>query len=525
MKKYSFLITIITFAGYLSFSSCTDDFLSAESAGNLEAGAPATEEVIFSNLVSAYQILLFDSYADYNYNSLLLMSDLRSDDCFKGGGSAGDQQQLYNLATFTSTPSQIIGGLWKIYFVGIARCNNTILSAENALEGSNPDNVKRYKAEALFLRAYYTHLLWKFWGNIPYFTQPLEYPFLAPQYKADEIYAFIMDDIKAAEDLNILPMATKGNEIGRANKAALLMLKARVVLYQKDAAKYAEITADMAAIIASNEYQLFDDFDKLWESEGEFSSESIFETNQLPSGRRWGGAWEGYGTNLPAFISPEGLTDPEEVFKGGWGFSPIRPFLWEQLFEDKDTRKEGSINNWRGKTYNPRFQDTGYFNRKYAARIGYNDLPGDQDLNYGNNLRIFRYAETLLNYAELVGVLNQSAQQGVSAQDCFNEVRNRAFNGTAPALTINETNLKLEKRREFIGEGMRFWDLIRWGDAVSILTENITETTPGVGGKNPVTWTWSRTFTPEKKYLPIPQNDISKTEGTQFPLIQNPGWN
>ncbi|MDR0413365.1 MAG: RagB/SusD family nutrient uptake outer membrane protein [Dysgonamonadaceae bacterium] len=522
MKKYKFLIAAIALAGFAGLTACSDDFLTADSARKVPAGSPATEEVVLANLASAYQILLFDSYANFNYNSVLLMSDLRSDDNYKGGESAGDQQQLYNLATFNSTPASNIPGLWTIYFSGIARANTAILSAGNVVEGSNPETVKRYKAEALFLRAYYTHLLWKFWGNIPFFTEPLVEPFLAPQYDAADIYTKIMEDIKAAEDLNSLPMATRGSDLGHVNKAALLMLKARVVLYQKDASKYAEVANDMASIIKSNEYELFGNFDAMWENENEFCSESIFEANHLPSGKGWGSAWQGYGTNYPAYVSPNDLKDPNGVFKTGWGFAPLRPYLWTDLFEAGDTRREGSINNWVGADYKPRFQDTGYYNRKYAARVGYNDLPGDQDLNYCNNLRIFRYAETLLNYAELVGTLNVPAQQGVSAQDCFAQIRGRAFGGAnAPALSLNLENIKVERHREFIGEGMRFWDLIRWGDAERVLTEDVTATTPGTDATPSVTWTWSRKFTNAKKYLPIPEEDINASKGTGFDLVQN----
>jgi hypothetical protein len=523
MKKYKFLAIIIAALGFIGFNSCGDEFLSAESASRIEAGSAATEDVIFSNLAAAYQILLFDSYAANNYNSVFLMSDLRSDDSYKGGESAGDQQQLYDLAIFRSTPANNIAGLWSIYYSGISRCNYTIIAADNAVMGSNPDLVKRYKAEALFLRAYYCHLLWKFWGNIPFFTEPLEKPYVAKQYEADDVYTLIMEDIKAAEELDILPLVTRGAELGRINKAALLMLKARVVMYQKDASKYAEVANDMASIIKSNEYELFTDFAAIWDNENEFCSESIFESNQLPTGKTWSQAWQGYGTNYPAYVSPNDLKDPDGVFKGGWGFGPLRPTVWT-IFEAGDSRREGSINNWIGKEYNARFQDTGYFNRKYAARVGYNSLPGDQDLNYCNNLRIFRYAETLLNYAELVGVLNVAAQQGVTADECFAAVRSRAFNGVAPALPLNAVNLKQERHKEFVGEGMRFWDLIRWGDAETLLTETITETTPGTSNNESVTWTWSRTFTAAKKYLPIPENDINASKGSEYPLEQNPGW-
>ena len=63
-----------------------------------------------------------------------------------------------------------------------------------------------------------------------------------------------------------------------------------------------------------------------------------------------------------------------------------------------------------------------------------------------------------------------------------------------------------------MGEGLRFWDLVRWGDT-NILTENLTD------------YNSVRTWDDNKKYLPIPQSEIDKTAGTEFELKQNPGYN
>ena len=300
-----------------------------------------------------------------------------------------------------------------------------------------------------------------------------------------------------------------GDNQARVSKAALLMLKARVVMYKKDSSKYAEVAADMAEIINSHAFGLMSDFDSIWGNEGEFCKESIFESNQLPTGKGWGNAWGGYGTNLPAFISPNELNDPDGIYKGGWGFGPVRVEAWE-MYEDGDVRREGSINDWRNKgSYGARFQNTGLFQKKYAARIGYNDLPGDQDLNYANNLRIFRYAETLLNYAELVAA-GTAEQGGVSAQACLDEIRARAGVGS---IALSTANVKLERRKEFLGEGMRFWDLIRWGDAEAALTEN-----------DPANNT-TRTFkTGKDEFVPIPQSEMSRTAGTDYALTQNKGY-
>lgn len=517
MKKYSFLALILA---ALSLGSCSDDFLTAKPTQAQEVGGPATEGAIQANIASCYQVLLFDSYANNNYNSVVLMSDLQSDDIYKGGGDANDQHQLYLLSLYQATPQELPSGLWNIYFTGLARCNNALLSCKNAVNVPS-EKLSYYKGEAYFLRAYYTHLLWKFWGYIPYFKEPLKAPYLAKQAtNPDDIYKEIMSDLDSALTGNKLPMTVSGNDLGRATKAAAYMLKARVVMYQKDQSRYPEVTQEMAEIINSGAYALIDNtklikdekeapFAAMWRNEYEFCKENIFESNQLPEGKTWASGWQGYGTNLPAFISPNDLKGAVNTgdFQGGWGFAPVRKSTWD-LFEDGDTRREGSINYFED-GYIARFQNTGYFLRKYAARKGYNPQ-GDADLNYCNNLRIFRYAEVLLNYAEMVVMNAQPEAGGVTAQGCLDQIRKRAF-GKESSIPATAANIKLERHREFIGEGMRYWDLVRWGDAQTVLSESSPLST--------------RTWTPNKKYLPIPEADIEKTKGTgEFELKQLSGY-
>lgn len=507
MKKYKILAIAVLVSSAVMTASCGDNFLTSSSTEKPMAGASATEGTILSSLGSAYQILLFDSYANNNYNGILLMSDLRSDDLYKGGGDAGDQAALYSLSQFRLSAAESLGGLWSIYFTGLARCNNAIIACANA-EGVNAEKLKQYNAEAHFLRAYYVHLLWKLFGNIPYFEEPLQDPYMTKQITADEVYNKIMADLDIACEDGAMAMSNNtGTDKGRASRAAALMLKARVVMYQKDQSKYAEVANDMATIIKSGKFDLMEDFGAMWLDENEFCKESIFESNQLPEGKTWSSGWSGYGTNLPAFISPNELKDPNGVFKGGWGFGPVRQSAYD-MYEDGDLRRDGSINDWREASYGHRFQNTGLFQRKYAAREGYNPPPGDQDLNYCNNLRIFRYAETLLNYVELVKMDGVAEQQGVSAQNCFNLIRKRAF-GVEKPLDATAENIKAERHKEFLGEGMRFYDLVRWGDAATVLTENDAE-------HNSV-----RTYSDSKKLIPIPLSEIEKTKGTEFELQQN----
>jgi len=539
MKKIRFLYIIIIAiisAGFLT--SCGEDFLTARSTNSNEYGTePITEQSLNAYLAACYHMLLRDSYAS-GLNSVVLTSDVRSDDVFKGGGGETDGSEFAKVATFNADPSRVMPGFWELHYVAVARCNETLAKIDKYIsDGKSSDKVLRYKQEALFLRAYFMHWIWKNWGNVPYPKSMLtaETDFIAEQYTAEQVYNFLMEDIEQCIKIGKLPMKNSPADIGRVNLAAVYMLKATIVMYQNDETKYNEVAANMAAIIASAEYDLYADFDKMWQLEGEFCNESIFETNQSSyPPTDWGATASnpfGFGTNLPCQVSPRNLNDPSGVFGGtGWSFGVIRPYLYkiigdaadsdgkQPIFEKNDVRREASINYWPLNCYFPGYQDTrGYFQRKYAARIGYS-VQGSQEVNYCNNLRIYRYAETLLNYAELVGVLGATASGNKTPQNCLDEVRARAGVGSIP---VNLQNIKLERHREFIGEGKRYWDLVRWGDAAKELSEKFDQPSANSKGEL-ITFPFERTWTEKSKYLPIPIEEVNPRLGTPYAIIQNP---
>ena len=81
-----------------------------------------------------------------------------------------------------------------------------------------------------------------------------------------------------------------------------------------------------------------------------------------------------------------------------------------------------------------------------------------------------------------------------------------SLGGATVALSLE--NIKQERRLEFVGEGKRYWDLIRWGDAPTVLV-------PDVYGYRTNTWSES------KKYLPFPQHEMDATAGLTHQLVQN----
>ena len=113
MKKLIYiLIATLLLAGA---TGCSDDFLINATTERQAAGEPATEGAILSNLAAVYQILLFDSYAANQYNSIVLTSDLRSDDIFKGVAARVTNT---NCTCFRSLPllhKRILTGLEHLF--------------------------------------------------------------------------------------------------------------------------------------------------------------------------------------------------------------------------------------------------------------------------------------------------------------------------------------------------------------------------------------------------------------------------
>lgn len=510
--------------GLLALPSCGEDFLTVYPTTQIPAGKPATQEVIEQLLTSSYQLLLMDNYANGSITSITIFGDFRSDDIYKGGGDASDQPAYYYLSQYKSTSVDIPTGWWSVYYTGLQRCNGVIQACENPVN-VRPEILNRLKAEAHALRAYYVHLLWKAWGNIPYYEAPLEPPYLAPQLSADEVYQKIIADLDIAIKTEELPMAVGEADAGRVTKAMAMMTKARVVMYQNDQSKYAEVLEDMKTIINNGSYSLItkspdakltnNPVEWIFLREGEFCKESIFESNQISEGKTWGNSWAGYGNYLPRVISARSLSDPSGKYAFGWGWCPVQKGAYEIFNEAGDYRKSASVIAWPSGSYEAGYQNTGLFLAKYTARVGYNqNTTGDADLNFENNTRIYRLAEAYMNAAELSFY---AGGQG-AAQPYLDAIRDRAFGDTNNRIPATLNNIKLERRREFFGEGMRFWDLVRWGsdengkDIATVLS--VTDEA----------FYMNRKWDSNKKYLPLPKDEIDKTKGTEYELVQNPGW-
>lgn len=509
MKKY---ITLIAAVAAIAFtSSCSEKFLTVDNTGAMQLEEYfTTEEHLAEALVAAYDPLQWFDWAEGQYNPLNIMSDIMADQIWVGGADRSDNQYWHLMMNFEALPTNCMSGILSDAFSGVKRCNDVITYI--GWTKDLPEEVaKSTEAQARVLRDYYYSILWKFWGNIPYYEENLTGDFTAPQSTADEVYNGFIKDLEGVIEMDVLPMKWDAANFGRVSQAMAYMLYAEVVLYQKDESRYSTALGYMKEIITSEQYDLLPNYGDIFKESGEWGKESIFEINyrNISGQRTWDWVRGPGGTVLPTLISPQSwkskgsIASADLVWNDGWGFCPVRQETFD-MYDAADARRAGTcyVIDPSIEEYVPRYQDTGIFLQKYIGYMDNAGTQGDVNLNFNNNLRIYRYAETLLNAAELAVLTGSTA----GADEWLNKVHGRALAGTTVALSLE--NIKEERRLEFVGEGKRYWDLVRWGDAATVLV-------PDAYGYRTNSWTES------KKYLPFPQGLIDSTAGKAYELTQN----
>lgn len=502
MKRYNYIIAGLLTSALLT-TGCSESFLEVESKTKETIDTYFTTDAhIQEAVVAAYDPLHWSDWAIGQYNPVAIMSDIMADDIWVGGADKNDNQYWHLMMNYEALPTNCMTGLWSVAYSGVKRSNDILTYIGWAGDNLTTANATYYEAQARVLRVFYYTWLWKFWGNIPYYEKNLESPYITEQFTADNVYNSIIADLEGAIALDAFQMKESSNNYGRVTKAMAYMLYAEIVMYQNDETRYPKALEYMEEIINSGKYSLVDDYTTIFKEAGEWSSESIFEINYKDDNatRSWNHPLYAGGTVLPRLISPSGWADGTDGHDNGWAFCPVRTETYDRYANNDARRGATCWNAAAAGTYNARYQDTGYFLEKYTAHTGDNaDQNADSDLNYNNNLRIYRFSETLLNAAELIV---RGAGSGY-AKEYLNRVHKRAGLTTEVAATID--NIIEERHLEFVGEGKRYWDLIRTGKAATVLV-------PDSYGYRTNAWTTS------KKYLPIPQSEIDAAQGT---LTQN----
>lgn len=499
----------------LATTSCSDNFLEVENP----SGEPleeyyTTDEHINEALNAAYDPIHWPDWGLGQYNALNIDAEIMGDDFWVGGSDKNDNQHWHMLFNFEANASNTLSSLWTVDYSGIKRCNDLLKYIPWAAGNLTAENKASYEMQGRALRVYFYNNLWHYFGNIPFYLENLSIPYTAPQLKADEVYNNLITELEAVIDSKVLPMRWDDKNSGRMSQAMCYMMYAEMVMYQNDKTRYPKALQYMQEIINDkSEYGLMDNFADIWKESGEWCKESIWEINYEDGNneRGWSSPLAIGGTVLPTLISPNAWPGGDGWVKqasDGWGFLPVRQETYD-LYSDNDTRRAATCWDCRGMGtdgdaddthYHKRYQDTGLWLAKYRPFTENNaDAGFDTNLNYNNNYRFYRVAEAYLNAAELL--LETGGDAGL-AKDYVNKIRRRAGIAELGAVTLDD--VINERRLEFVGEGKRYFDLVRTGKAATVLV-------PDSYGYRTNSWTES------KKYIPIGQAELDSDPA----LVQN----
>lgn len=466
MKSKYYLYTGIVLLGMGTIVSCKKSFLELDPKGQfLESNYYATPDEALTAVVAAYDPLVTETGGiDNTYSDPLGALNSASDECYAGGGSSSDVPQWQAINNYTLTPA--LGPqnqFWAINFQGVNR-TDVLLSKLANVPGLSADLLKRYTAEGQFLRAHYYFDLVRLFKNVPLILTTLNITnvYDQPQATPEAVYTQIETDLKAA--ITGLPTTVPTTEGGRVTQGAAKALLGKVYLYEK---KWADAATTLQDVNTNYGYTLLPNYGDIFSPKNKFNSESIFELVHSGTQSYTWSNWDQFKSNIyTQMIGPRSYTGPV-YYSGGYGFNPVTTELATALKGDPrygyTVVNIDSLTKATKTTYSPSYQNTGYFIQKYAPVLANKVTTGTTDLNWPNDYIEIRLADTYLMEAE--AELNGGGDQG-RAQTLLNAVRARVGLASKPA-TLQ--NIYDERRLELATEGHRWFDLVRWGQAPSVL--------------------------------------------------------
>lgn len=439
--------------------SCSDSFVEVTPEYSIDSeNYFNSEDDYYNALVAAYDMLQ-STYAN------AILGEIASNNTLCGGESPTDVIGWQQVDDMIHTPvNSNIKDIWNWMFAGVQRTNYFMEFKDK----TDFDGKEIMIGEIRFLRAYYHFELVKWFGAIPLKVDArfvLGDEASIPRSPVADVYAQIEEDLIAAAA--VLP--TVAEQTGRATKGSALALLGKAYLYQD---KFAESAATFEQLFEIDIYSLVQNYNSLFEAEGENGPESVFEVQYTDmEGASFDCLQCSEGNVAVGFSGVRGYVGPD--FTPGFSFNvPVKAAVDE--FEPGDLRKEVAILDiaaWAestGAEYTTGNEHTGYFNRKYIPRKRSTEAQGDLNLTNPNNYRAIRYADVLLMAAE---ANNRGGISEAKAQEYVSMVRRRAFGDDNHDITLSGAALTdaiyHERRVELMGEGHHFFDLVRTGRAAS----------------------------------------------------------
>jgi starch-binding outer membrane protein, SusD/RagB family len=498
--KYIIAILIVGF----SFS-CSKDWLEMDQKGAISQEVfYQTDEECLSALAAVYDMLQ-GAYA-VDWESIWHIKTVVSDEANAGGSDIGDQSEYQDVNLYKHTPNNTkLYGIWRRLYYTVYRANVVI----DKVEPNTPAKTI-IVAEAKALRAYAYFEIVNLFGEAPLVTASVQEDYQVPKNTIAEIYAQIETDCsEAIPDLPLKSAILGTDNAWRIAKGFAQALLGKALLFQE---KYADAATQLGAVISGDQYSLVANYDRVLRVENEYGAESLFELGYVQTeGHSWGNGTFPWGNDRAQennihwqLCGPRdfNLNTANPVMYGGWGHLPPTQSIYD-LFDPTDPRRDLSVidtadmraNYGNAQSVIPGgWQHEGKIKLKYAPWVDETDGAVQAELNNGSNFRVMRYAEVLLLAAEAYLQSDNTSQATIE----FNKVRERA--GFTQLSTITMDDIKYERTAELNFEGHRFYDLKRWGDAMTVLGP--------------------RGFEAKHVYFPIPQQDIDANPN----LVQNPAW-
>lgn len=526
-------------------SSC-DDLLDTKPQGSFTTEQIGDEEAV-DLMTSAYATLLChyfgnnESFAGPINNWVF---DVRSDDALKGGDGVTMEGYMHQLEVGNvQSDNDVANFKWRNNYFSISRCNTAIRGILSSSAIAEADK-ESFVAEMKTLRAYYYFDMLRIFKKFPYFDENVLNPSecRADEYTRDQIAEFIKEDLRNCYEV----MPESQEQAGRFNRYVAAALLARVDLFTSDWAE-AEKYADY--VIKSGKYELYPNFLNMSKPEYNNQYESVlavqFSSANSPSQYNFNNClnctWsEGnlYGVGDDFYLASQNLVNAFRTDDDGL------PFL-DGSFNDVNVDKadfEGNVDPrldftlgrigmpWRSHMYNEKwcrnFELYGQYSGKkpYPAPESPFVEPGIVPWGASSlNCILIRYADVMLMKAEALIEQNKSLDE---ARTLINDIRRKAersvdasyqpvdcnpmvasYNvGQYPATGWNQDYarraVRMERRIELAMEGLRWFDLVRWGNVVE--TMNAYYESEG----KIRTYYKGADLTEDEIYLPIPVNQV-----------------
>ena len=569
---------LILATGFVS-TSCSD-FLDEQKPQGVLSDEEVKDPKYVDNLViSAYAIWISaedinSSFSMWNFD---VRSD---DAYKGGNGTSdGDVFHQLEISQGILTTNWNLSDMWQRLYNCISRANTAIALLDKTDSTTYTERSERL-AEMKFLRAYGHFLLKRLYKNIPFVIDEnlslSEYNNLSNrEYSNDEGWQVIINDLEEA--YQVLPV--KQSEVGRPSKAAAAAFLTKVYLY-KAYHQDDETTNQVTSISEEDLNNVVKYSDPAIYTAGGFGLESDFHNNFRPEEQYENGVesiWamqysKNDGTTYGNLNWSYGLIVPNipGVTDGGCDFYKPSQNLVNAFRTDADGLPY--ISTFNQKDYD---KSTDYADPRLFLTVGMPGLPYEFNSNYimdesstwsrsnglygyyvtlkqnvdpdyvgtylikgswwgtSENRIVFRYADVLLERAEALAQLGRTSE----AISIVNQIRSRAKQSTAVisnyerdygvkfniglyngTYTKDETLniVKMERRLEMGMESERFFDLVRWGEAYSVLTKYYAEEA------NDCSIYSSAAFTKDKnEYLPIPYAQIAASNGNYIQNIGN----